>query len=637
MGLINLKEFFCENKTALKKVSKILLLIFLFLPVIMFFGKIFPAVIGWILSLLLIFGYYKFIAYCLKFCNVNFGEIFKAEFSKILLVSVISTIFIVTVFSCHKNIYFWDYLETWRPTIFCEETTFNDPLESIKALRHSINHSDYNNFLPMLMALPMHIFGKSLLCYGLYVWIMFGLPAIFFTSAFIKTELERCGYKVFPCAAIMALFIIIPGIIIPIFFGYANISILLPGTIIFMMLLNLDKSQLQLKRLVCLAWLSICAVFQARTAAYMVIGIFGGYTLNVIITSFFEKTLYRDLLILFKKFALIGLFAVLIMSPLFFSFLKNAITYDIGSAYSAYAAGHTFSEILYIAFSQIGFLIDFIFIIGIILGLLNKKLIGKSAFILFWAIIVPVMFCRIQFMGWQHFYIMILPLCIGLIALTAFIFSKKQIFGVLLISIFSFNFFNTYAHILNNDFKTAFNENYNLPVRNDIDELKKFVDYLNELTNNSQKKIYVLMSSGLYNIPIFQNIYFPEIDNATPNIMNGADVDLRDGFPIHFFDADFVVIADPIQTHLLPKDQLIVVKPAELIMQPSPIAEHFQLIHEENVFALPKAKVTLKVYEKIQPFEKSDIEFVEKIFVEAYPDKDELFKNRFEKYIQEKF
>ena len=246
-------------------------------------GKIFPALGGTILCLLLIGGYYGVLFRCLKFCNINFLEEFFNDLPRILLVSALGTIFIICVVNSQQTIYVWDSLQTWEPTLYCEETIFTDPYQALKNLIASINHADYNNFLPILMALPMHLFGRSFFCYVLYVWLMFGLPGIFFASATFKTILEKAGFKEIPCSAFMAIFMILPITAIPIFVGYANISILLPGSILLAMILSLDRVQLQRDRLAMIAALCVFAVFQARTAAYMILGIFFGYTLYVAI------------------------------------------------------------------------------------------------------------------------------------------------------------------------------------------------------------------------------------------------------------------------------------------------------------------------------------------------------------------
>lgn len=634
-----MKEFLIENKLSLIKAAKILGALLIFFMVVVFWGKTFPNFIGWALSLLLIFGYYRFMVYCLKFCNVNFWGIFKAEFPKILLVSLVSIIFIVAIINLQKTIYVTSNVEFWGPTLSCEEQTFSDPFKALKNLRLSVNHNNYNKFIPMLITLPTHIFGKSFLCYVLYVWIMFALPAFFLTAAFIKTKLEEFGFKVFSCSAFMSVMLLYPLLMFPLFIGYVNVSTFLPGTILLMMLVNLDKSQLQIKRLICIAGLSIITVVQVRTAAYMVVGLFLGYTVNVILSGYLEKTLRRDLWLLCKKFFCIGIAAVLIISPLFFEFLRHSVTFDAATAYSAYAKGSSYFERVADHFVKLGLLIYGIFIIGIISGLSKRKLSGISALLAVWAVSAPMMMCRIQFMAGKHLSIMLLPFCSVIAALIAVAFSKRQLIGVVLISILCLNFAQTYSHIFKNDFGKAFSMNYSVPIRYDIDDIKNFAKYLKSLSKDGKSKIFLFGINGRYNIHTFTHINYPDEKNFLPNLNSAGSVDLRDGFDIRFFDADFVIVTDPVLIGLRPQDSMCVVKMVELMTQPSPISKHFKLIKEVTLYPQPEKKsgVTFKVYKKISQFEKSDIKFVEKIFEELYPGKDKLFKNRFEKYIKEHF
>jgi len=354
--------------------------------------------------------------------------------------------------------------------------------------------------------------------------------------------------------ALMAILMLFPIMEVPLFIGYANISILLPVSVIWIMLLNLNKAELQPKRLALISALSIFSVFQARTAAYMIVGCFFGYALYVIVSSFSEKTLRQDFFILCKKFFCIGLFAVLMMSPLFFSFLKHAVTYDIGSAYSAYAMGQDFFNRFISHFEGIGLLIYGIFFVGILAGLKNKNLRTYAVFLCVWIISSVFLFCRIQFMGWQHYCIMILPFAVVLTSFAAIFYSKQKMLGLSFIAILAFNFTQTFFPILTNETARLFNYGFKTPVRYDIEDVKNFVGDLNKLTENSDKKIFLLASGGLYNSTTLQKIYVPERHEAIPSLLNTNDVDLRDGFPMQLFDADFVVIAEPIQVHLRRED-----------------------------------------------------------------------------------
>ena len=600
-------------------------------------GKIFPALGGTILCLLLLGGYYGVLLRCLKFCKINFLEILKEDLPRILFVALLGTIFIICVINSQQTIYFGDQLETYEPTLYCEENVFADPYHALKDLRHSINHEDYNKFLPMLMALPMHIFGKSFLCYVLYVWLMFGLPGIFFASATFKTILNESGFKNFPCSALMALIMLLPALELPLLFGYANISILLPGSILLAMLLSLDRAQLQRERLFFIAALCAFAVFQARTAAYMILGIFFGYTVYVIILSLRERSFERDFFLLIKKFFYIGIFGLLITLPLFFTFVKHAVTYDIGTAYSAYRGEMNFAERLFEHIKYLGLLIYGLFIIGAISGLRNKKFAPYAMFFATWFFTAEFLICRIQLIDRQHIYTMIFPLVFVLIMSVVVALSKRKTFGAALIFILAFNFLQAYCPPLH--IESIFNRIYFIPDRKDIAEIKNLVTEINNLTAGTDKKIYNFADSIVYNGHTLCKINMPEVHNATPNLIGPAELDLRDGFSTKFFDTDYVLVAEPVQIHLLPQSQQVIVKTSELMVNPSPISRHFKQIKEYtlNPEIYGVSTVTFRIYEKISPFEKSDIDFVEDYFVGLYPNQPELFKNRFEEYKREHF
>ena len=559
------------------------------------------------------------------------------DLPRILAVAVIGTGFIICMINSQQTIHFWDSLETWEPAVESANMTFVDPHQALKDLRASINHTDYNKFLPMLIALPMYLFSKSFLGYELYVWLMFGLPGIFLASATFKNVLEKSGVKTFPCSAIMAIIILLPALEIPIFLGYANISILLPGSMLLAMLLSLDKAQLQRDRLFYIAVLCVFAVFQARTAVYMILGLFLGYTVYLIISSAQERSLQRDLILLVKKFLYIGVSGLIITLPLFFTFIKHALTYDIGTAYVAYQRGLNFPQRILFHAEYLGLIVYALFVIGAAISFANKKFFPFAAFFMTWTLIPAILICRVQIMDRQHFYTIIFPLAIFITMLISFALSKKKIIGAALVFVLAFNFCQAYSATFN--VPLLFQFAYPMPVRHDINDLKKFVDDMNNLTKGTDKKIFILASGAFYNAHVLTKIYFPETENALPSLMNTADVDAKDGFAPHFFDADYILVTNPIQLHLQAEDQSIVVMPAKWLENPSPLSKHFKKIKEQS-FSLGGngvASVTFELYEKISPLEKADIDFVEEFFAGKYPDKDDLFKNRFEHYKREHF
>lgn len=596
--------------------------------------KFFPHVAGVILCLILLGGYYGLMWRALKFCRVNFLDTLKSDLLRIFIVAATGTAFVAAMISSQQIIYFWDALETYEPTLLCEETVFADPWRAILLLIWSINYTDYNNFLPMLMALPMHIFGRSFLCYAMCVWLMFGLPGIFFVAATFKHIFDGAGVKIFSCSALMAIILLLPIVEIPALVGYANISILLPGAIIFAMLLSLRRAEIQREPLILIAILCVAAVFQARTAAYLILGLFVGYAVFVVIEGFRDRALLPDLLNLTLKFFVIGVVGAAVTLPLFFPFVKHALTYDIATAYSAYAHGFDYMTRLFVHANDLGILIYALFVLGLIVGLSNGQLASHVMFCATWFFTAELLICRVQVIDLQHNYTIILPFAFALMTLIAFVIERRKICAAI-IFVLIFDFCQTFSATLN--IPKIFHQPFPELVRRDINDLKTLVNDLNALTAGTDKKIFILSSSPLYNAHTLTKIFLPDSYNALPSLLTTADIDLRDGFPTHLFDADYILVAEPPQLHMRAQDQSVVVKPAEWLLNPSPISRHFKLIDERTFVPDDLTSVTLKLYEKISPFERSDIDFAEKIFAELYPNNNELFKARFERYKREYF
>lgn len=373
----------------------------------------------------------------------------------------------------------------------------------------------------------------------------------------------------------------------------------------------------------------------------MVIGIFFGYTI-------YKIYLRGNILALIKNFFIIGLIGIGLMSVLFFPLVKHMLTYDHAMAYSAYAVGYGVATRILVNFLHIGPELCLIFFFALWAGWRyeNEKIRPLTIFLTAWIAASDILISRIQFMGMQHYYTILVPFCIVITAAIMLSFKRNKKICAALVLIVTFNFAHAYWVTQSYIEITVTDKNidrfkwfkYAPPIRNDVDELRNFIAEMNKLTAG-EKKVYLVSSSGLYNYSSFKQIAMPDVLDAMPNLMGTADVDLRDGFPIRFFDADFVITTEPVQTHLQrAEDQAIVTKLSELVTS-TPLKRHFKLINKISLYPAEGTvyRVTLKVYKKNSPFDKSDIDFVENVFSELYPDNPSLFKDRFENYKAEKF
>jgi hypothetical protein len=149
--------------------------------------------------------------------------------------------------------------------------------------------------------------------------------------------------------------------------------------------------------------------------------------------------------------------------------------------------------------------------------------------------------------------------------------------------------------------------------RNDIYEINKLLDTLEDLTADSNDKIYVLSSSSTLNFSMLLSAYrFLRQNNAmAKRICASMEIDKRDGFPLELLFAKYVVIAVPIQYHLRPTDERVIGIPAESILNSRNIGESFIKLPYE--FLLDQ-NIKVYIYKKNTDLKKKDLESLSGLF-----------------------
>jgi len=76
------------------------------------------------------------------------------------------------------------------------------------------------------------------------------------------------------------------------------------------------------------------------------------------------------------------------------------------------------------------------------------------------------------------------------------------------------------------------------------------------------------------------------------------DVDRRDGRPYNIVYADYILVADPIQTHLAPHEQQVVVVPANMLLNETLFSQAFERM--DTTFSL-RDGVTVYIFKRTRP------------------------------------
>lgn len=596
------------------------------------------AISGYLICLSLLTGYYGILYYALKKINVKIFISDKEKY-RLSVLSLISILFILWGCNLNHTLYCWDSFIVWGSAINYSQQIFLNPFNVILDLYNSINNADYNSFLGSLMALPMHIIGSDFLSYVLIGWIMFFIPFGVIFSITINIIMEKIGWKKIPNSLSFLLIFLLPAISNQMFFGYMYISALLPGIVLLLIIININFEIINWKILSLIGLICIIVTIQNRTLTYMIIGyLVSAFFFELVVNIKENKRKY--ICNLFISAIYIVLFNITVLLIFFRGFFERSLFNNFSVAYSAYAWGMSITDRIISVIYYFGVIILVLFILGLVLGILEKKLKLYTIMLLIWIITSTVLINLILTMNGHQMYIIIIPLLIIIEISICYIYEKINSDKIrnILVSIFFISLFVNFLYA----FSGTSNSNKYLgyvhhPLNGyNISTIKSIVNDLKNISENNSK-IYFISSNGLINDDIFQKSNVPRTLVALPSLAITSHVDLRDGFYTSFLDSDIIVVADPIQTHLRPEDQQVIVILGNLMLTDNDISRHFELVKEYSLDKELGNKINeniikIKVYKKIKPFNKKDITYIENLFDEKYQNYPELFHDRFEKY-----
>ena len=165
-------------------------------------------------------------------------------------------------------------------------------------------------------------------------------------------------------------------------------------------------------------------------------------------------------------------------------------------------------------------------------------------------------------------------------------------------------------------------------VRNDIPVLNIMAAELQKLSLDG-KRIYMIASSTVINDDILRKIDMPDKLLAVDGLMCSSHVDLRDGFPVDFLRADYVLVADPDQLHLGEDAQRVVTVLADQVERGN-LSQKYKCIKEYQL----DGSVVVKMYKRESEFDNNDINRLIDVYNEYYSEYPELFEDRLKEYME---
>ena len=157
--------------------------------------------------------------------------------------------------------------------------------------------------------------------------------------------------------------------------------------------------------------------------------------------------------------------------------------------------------------------------------------------------------------------------------------------------------------------------------RTDLAQLVALRAYVDGLSAEEPKTAAVIASSFTFNSSIYDNTYrslnIPQPEGAATAITYFATVDKRDGFSWSALEADYLIVAGPVQTHLGEDNQHLVTVLARPVLEGTGIGTAYERL--DASFPLEDG-VTVYVYERTRDITPEEYQAISDALVSLYPD-----------------
>jgi len=502
------------------------------------------------------------------------------------------------------------------------------PLGAISKLLHSVRHYDYNYLATIPLTVPMSIFGESRLVYVLSIVNIYALPAAFVLTAATKAIAKRAGFQHAESLyyVVPIVLLTLPAFWVPTLRGYPDVGgLMIAGAVLFFYFNKRPRTLRASEAIACGVLLALLLLFRRwygfwTVSFIMLLPVDGAFELWNGRPFDFEacwKT-FRPTILVALSFAVA---LICIAWPL----VVHMIATPYRDIYSAYRGNTGLLESLRDAGRfYLGTFICSAFAASVALLAASQSVRRLCVFLLAQLMLILVLFERIQGFAWQHCYLLIPTIVIFLslaLVVIANISSWLAVPMYSLVSIMAFSpVFSLHSGPLNHFGQEIAAAARCFPlIRYDLPEMRRLLGILEDYDSRTGGTVYVLASSQIINSALLweANLSLNTDYQVTGRILRTAEVDRRDGFPWQLLNAEYVLVAVPIQYHLRHEDQRMVELPAEALLMGRNIGDAFERLAESFVL---DGDVKVYVFRKVRSITAKELSDLEGECKRVYPD-----------------
>ena len=537
----------------------------------------------------------------------QFGPLRLGQARTMLVLALVVNIIAAWYCAGSAKIYYWDNATYWDLSAMLAQQPLN--FDQIHLVLTSVITQEYNYLLAWPISLVMRLLGTGRYVYLLATVNLYVLPALWGLLALGRRT--RWGGVLLCCATPMLLYTALVGFV----------DVAAAGAAIWAFVIYTDRSRPQGARGI-LAGALLVLVFLLRRYFFF-------FTVSFGLAAFAALAADRKQ---WKSFA--ALVGTGVVCSLYFgqSFVvEQVLSSNYFDTYSAYDQGRWVDAVMFGRY--FGYLLLAAALACLIfLMVLRPKARYASLLCLVQPLLCFVLFTRVQSHGQQHLLLYLPALCFTLAGGLEALPERKPAQAaawVLALAALVSSFLpriqpDSIQEVDTLSTLPAFT--YAPPQRADVAQLVALRAYVDGLSAQGQKRAAIIASSFVFNTSIYEYTYrsmgIPEPDAPHTEIIYFSSVDKRDAFSWNVLTADYLVVADPVQTHLGEENQHLVTVLARPVLTGTGIGTAYRQL--DASFALEDG-VTVYVYERVRDIAEEEYQAISDVLTALYPDYADLY------------
>ena len=509
------------------------------------------------------------------------------------------------VFTSH-TVYYWDTAGYWTVARDLSRQWLGRSL--IFEVLSSTVSMDYNYLLAFPISLVMRLFGDSWAVYVFAISNLYTLPGLWGLCALARGR--KWGGPILCTLFPMLVYAGLVG-----FVDVAACALAIWAVVIY------TSGRPAVSRGV-FSGVLLVGTFLLRRYFFFFAASFGVAALTV--KLFFDRRKWEDFLALFVTSALCALY----MTPNFL--LEKVMGTDYRDLYSAYALGVVSDAKLICRYFGLAFLS--VLLVWTAVRVFCGKGRREAVFALVQLAVCLIAFVRVQSHGQQH--LLLYAPCLALLAVRlipedaaavrlrwGWAAAGAALLGWCLIpkaqpaSIDAIRGLDPVPSFV-----------FYGPSRTDIGQLAALADYVDSLSAEEEKRAVVLASSFAFNSETLTNLR-PSLGLRPPArttvIQHHGTVDKRDAFNWNTLGADYLIIGDPVQTHLGEENQQVMVLFARDVLDGTGPGSAYEPLPE--TFSLEDG-VTVRVFRRTRNLTAEEYHLISDRLAALYPDYAEQYE-----------